>query len=184
MRRARACGAVGYPACHLSSLLKGRKIAVVKLIGGVAGSQQTRRHFYLRPLLIHGARAVLMHTKEPGQWLQDIGKRRPPNVVTVTLANKIARTIWALLAHDRSYDKGYVSIRPIQHSRQKSACLPTTRQNPCYVASNKIGSLTAAAIPFIKWISLSRQTKLLFCATKAGPFLTFKYGEINHDDQR
>jgi transposase len=69
---------------------------------------------YLRTLLIHGARAVLMHTKEPGQWLQDIGKRRPPNVVTVALANKIARTIWALLAHDRSYDKGYVSIRPIQ----------------------------------------------------------------------
>jgi transposase len=67
---------------------------------------------YLRTLLIHGARSVLMHTKEPGQWLQDIGKRRPPNVVTVALANKIARTIWALLAHDRSYDKGYVSIRP------------------------------------------------------------------------
>lgn len=68
---------------------------------------------YLRTLLIHGARAVLMHTKEPYRWLQDIGKRRPPNVVTVALANKIARTIWALLAHDRSYDKGYVSIRPI-----------------------------------------------------------------------
>jgi transposase len=67
---------------------------------------------YLRTLLIHGARAVLIHAKEPGQWLQDIGKRRPPNVVTVALANKIARTIWALLAHDRSYDKGYLSVRP------------------------------------------------------------------------
>ena len=67
---------------------------------------------YLRTLLIHGARAVLMHAKEPGKWLQDIGKRRPPNVVTVALANKIARTIWALLAHERSYDKGHVSVRP------------------------------------------------------------------------
>jgi len=67
---------------------------------------------YLRTLLIHGARSVLTHTKEPGQWLQEIGKRRPPNVVTVALANKIARTIWALLAHDRSFDKGYVSVRP------------------------------------------------------------------------
>src|SRR5471032_454386 len=67
---------------------------------------------YLRTLLIHGARSVLMHSKEQGQWLQDIGKRRPPNVVTVALANKIARTIWALLAHDRSYDEEYVSVRP------------------------------------------------------------------------
>jgi transposase len=67
---------------------------------------------YLRTLLIHGARAVLMHAKEPSKWLQEIGKRRPPNVVTVALANKMARTIWALLAHDRSFDKGYVSVRP------------------------------------------------------------------------
>jgi transposase len=43
--------------------------------------------------------------------LEGISKRRPPNVVTVALANKMARTIWALLAHDRSYQKQYVSIR-------------------------------------------------------------------------
>lgn len=30
----------------------------------------------------------------------------------LALSNKNARTIWALLAHDRSYDKGYVSVRP------------------------------------------------------------------------
>jgi transposase len=67
---------------------------------------------YLRTLLIHGARAVLMHTKAPSRWLQDIGKRRPPNVVTVALANKMARTIWAVLAHGRAYDKDHVSVRP------------------------------------------------------------------------
>lgn len=67
---------------------------------------------YLRTLLIHGARAVLTHTKEPSAWVQELGKRRPPNVVTVALANKMARTIWALLAHDRPYEKGYVSIKP------------------------------------------------------------------------
>lgn len=66
---------------------------------------------YLRTLLIHGARAVLRHAKEPGAWLQELSKRRPPNVVTVALANKMARTIWALLAHDRSYQKQYVNIR-------------------------------------------------------------------------
>lgn len=79
----------------------------VKLLG-----ISKRGDTYLRTLLIHGARAVLMHAKEPGKWLQDIGKRRPPNVVVVALANKMARTIWALLAHDRKYDREHVSCRP------------------------------------------------------------------------
>lgn len=67
---------------------------------------------YLRTLLIHGARSVLSHSKEPGEWLLGIGKRRPYNVVTVALANKMARTIWALLAHDRNYESTYVSPKP------------------------------------------------------------------------
>jgi transposase len=67
---------------------------------------------YLRTLLIHGARSVLHHAKEPGPWVEQISKRRPVNVVIVALANKIARTIWAVLAHDRPYQKGYVSIKP------------------------------------------------------------------------
>lgn len=66
---------------------------------------------YLRTLLIHGARAVLTHAKEPSAWVQEISKRRPSNVVTVALANKMARTIWALLAHDRQYERSYVSIK-------------------------------------------------------------------------
>jgi hypothetical protein len=33
-------------------------------------------------------------------------------VVTVALANKMARTIWALLAHDRTYERSYVSVKP------------------------------------------------------------------------
>lgn len=63
---------------------------------------------YLRTLLIHGARAVLLHSKEPGKWVEELGKRRPPNVVVVALANKMARTIWAMLAHDRAYERDYV----------------------------------------------------------------------------
>lgn len=31
------------------------------------------------------------------------------NVAVVALANKMARTIWAPLAHDRTYEKGYVA---------------------------------------------------------------------------
>ncbi|WP_321938808.1 IS110 family transposase [Paraburkholderia sp. J8-2] len=66
---------------------------------------------YLRTLLIHGARVVLGHAKEPGPWVEQINKRRPPNVVTVALANKMARTIWAMLAHSRKYEKGYMSMK-------------------------------------------------------------------------
>jgi transposase len=67
---------------------------------------------YLRTLLIHGARSVLHHAKEPGPWVEQITKRRPVNVVIVALANKMARVIWAILAHDRPYQKGYVSVKP------------------------------------------------------------------------
>ena len=35
-------------------------------------------------------------------------ERRPANVATVALANKMARTIWALLAHDRAYHANFV----------------------------------------------------------------------------
>lgn len=66
---------------------------------------------YLRTLLIHGARSVLSHAKSPSAWVQSISSRRPANVVTVALANKMARTIWALLAHDRKYDKDHISTR-------------------------------------------------------------------------
>ena len=64
---------------------------------------------YLRTLLIHGARAVLTHSKAPPQWLTELVKRRPKNVAVVAMANKMARTIWALTAHERAYQSGYVS---------------------------------------------------------------------------
>ncbi|NUX52654.1 IS110 family transposase [Paraburkholderia youngii] len=67
---------------------------------------------YLRTLLIHGARSVLTHAKEPGEWVEQMKKRRPPNVVIVALANRMARTIWAVLAHDRPYQRDYVSVKP------------------------------------------------------------------------
>ena len=67
---------------------------------------------YLRTLLIHGARAVLTHSKAPPEWLSELMKRRPKNVAVVAMANKMARTIWALTAHERAYQSGYVSRRP------------------------------------------------------------------------
>jgi transposase len=63
---------------------------------------------YLRTLLIHGARSVVNHSHRPGRprapWLQGLLSRRPKNVAIVALATKIARTIWALLAHGRTFD--------------------------------------------------------------------------------
>ena len=64
---------------------------------------------YLRTLLIHGARAVLTHSKSPPEWLTELVKRRPKNVAVVAMANKMARTIWALIAHERAYQSAYVS---------------------------------------------------------------------------
>jgi transposase len=76
----------------------------VKLLG-----ISKRGSVYLRTLLIHGARAVITHQKEHGPWLDKLLARRPFNAATVALANKMARTIWALLAHDRTYQKGYAA---------------------------------------------------------------------------
>ena len=64
---------------------------------------------YLRTLLIHGARSVLTNAKAPPDWALRLAERRPANVVTVALANKMVRTIWALLAHDRAYQRNFVS---------------------------------------------------------------------------
>ena len=64
---------------------------------------------YLRTLLIHGARSVLTNAKAPPDWALRLAERRPANVVTVALANKMSRTIWALLAHDRAYQRNFVS---------------------------------------------------------------------------
>jgi transposase len=66
---------------------------------------------YLRTLLIHGARTVLTLQgragRAPDPWLQSLMARRPKNVAIVALANKMARTIWALLAHGRAFDRGW-----------------------------------------------------------------------------
>jgi transposase len=66
---------------------------------------------YLRKLLINGAHSVIQNAREPGPWIEQLKRRRPLNVAVVALANKMARTIWAILAHSRAYQKGYASAR-------------------------------------------------------------------------
>jgi transposase len=66
---------------------------------------------YLRTLLIHGARSVIRHAErkaDESSWLRKLMARRNKNVAAVALANKNARTIWALLAHDRTFRPDYI----------------------------------------------------------------------------
>jgi transposase len=66
---------------------------------------------YLRTLLVHGARSVLLRLKQradPAEgWLAQLTQRRHANVAAVALANKNARIVWALLAHGRDYRPGF-----------------------------------------------------------------------------
>lgn len=62
---------------------------------------------YLRTLLIHGARSVIRLAERKAtadRWLKQLLGRRHANIAAVALANKNARTVWALLAHDRDYE--------------------------------------------------------------------------------
>jgi transposase len=72
-----------------------------------------RGDVYLRTLLIHGARAVLFHRmRQPEHqdgWLMKLRARRNANVAAVALANKNARVVWALLAHQREYSAAPVA---------------------------------------------------------------------------
>lgn len=71
------------------------------------GGLSKRGNRYLRTLLIHGARAVVQRaahkTDARGRWIWDLKRRKGTNVAAVAVANKNARVIWALLAHDDVY---------------------------------------------------------------------------------
>lgn len=67
---------------------------------------------YLRTLLIHGARSVIEHAKDKPKWLEELLARRPKNVAVVALANKMARTAWAIVAHGRAYQRDWKSTKP------------------------------------------------------------------------
>jgi len=62
----------------------------------------------LRRLLIIGANSVIIkrhvHAEaRPGSWLGDMLRRKPPMLVRVALANKMARIVWALMARGGVY---------------------------------------------------------------------------------
>ena len=63
---------------------------------------------YLRALLIHGARSALQkvarYQDRRSCWAQSVKQRRGGNVAAVALANKNARTAWAVLRQEQNYD--------------------------------------------------------------------------------
>jgi transposase len=62
---------------------------------------------YIRTTLIHGARAALQRIEQKNdrvsQWATALKKRCHANVLSVAMANKMARTAYALLKHDENY---------------------------------------------------------------------------------
>jgi transposase len=66
-----------------------------------------RGNVYLRRMLIHGARAVLLRVKYDtggfGQWVHRLAQRAPRNKVVVAIANKLARMAWAVLSSGKEY---------------------------------------------------------------------------------
>ncbi len=68
---------------------------------------------YLRQLLIHGARSVLRtidkKTDKQSVWVQSIVVRRHKNIAAVALANKMVRTVFALLKKGEDFKLVFVT---------------------------------------------------------------------------
>ena len=73
----------------------------------VLGGISKRGDRYLRALLIHGARAALRvaakREDRRSRWAVSVHARRGANIAAVALANKTARTAWALLRREHDY---------------------------------------------------------------------------------
>jgi transposase len=76
------------------------------------GAISKRGDPYLRMLLVHGARSVLLHAKKKDArerdqlrtWALDRESARGHNKAAVALANKLARIAWAVWRNERSFD--------------------------------------------------------------------------------
>jgi transposase len=66
---------------------------------------------YIRTILIHGARALLTYADKKSDnnsiWLKNLKARSGSNIAAVAMANKIARTAWALVHEDCEYNPSY-----------------------------------------------------------------------------
>lgn len=70
------------------------------------GSISKRGNSLLRSLLIVGATSIIKLARrglKMPRWIESLMLRRPIKVISVALANKIARSIWAVLTKEESY---------------------------------------------------------------------------------
>ncbi|HHK4245168.1 TPA: IS110 family transposase [Pseudomonas aeruginosa] len=70
-----------------------------------------RGDVYLRTLLMHSARSIIAKGQK-SEWVERLLARRPYNVVVAALANKLARTVWAILAKGSPYRAELFSASP------------------------------------------------------------------------
>jgi transposase len=102
----------------------------------ILGRITKRGNRYLRMLFIQGARAIQLHPKSWakhsfGPWLTAAARRMHCNVLTVALANKLARIALTVLVQDRNYETRVARCGPVsfnglvgsgeQHGRYREA---------------------------------------------------------------
>lgn len=91
-------------------------------LGGIS----CRGDAYLRTLLIQGARSSLQRAKAVAiekatseqRWIRMLDARLPFGKVLVAIANKHARQIWTMLAHDVDYDPHACLAHPMHRKVQ------------------------------------------------------------------
>jgi transposase len=73
-----------------------------------------RGNEYLRRMLLHGARSVIMQMERKrsalGTWLTELSERKHRNVTVVALANKMARIAWAMLTRGTHYSASELAV--------------------------------------------------------------------------
>lgn len=88
------------------------------------GAISKQGDIYVRMLLIHGARSILLRAHGAGNatafqlWARTLQKRRGHNVAAVAVAKRLARIIWAVWTHQQPFSAAY---RPTTPTRTTSA---------------------------------------------------------------
>ena len=75
--------------------------------------KRIKNYPYARQMLVVGAMAVIRHVERHGskrRWLIQLLARRAKKVAAVALANKTARTIWALMTNGERYREPTVTL--------------------------------------------------------------------------
>jgi hypothetical protein len=113
-----------------------------------------RGNTYLRTLLVHAARAVILRAKQkPGcseSWLGRLLTRRHQNIAACALANHNARVAWALLAHNRQYEAAHVAAHtPKLHSLKAQESL----SHDCSGATKVMASRGKTEVGRVRWVT-------------------------------